>query len=121
MSIKLDPSWKEMLREEIDAPYFEELTDYVRKEYEEHTCYPPGSKIFAALDRTPFEEVKVVIIGQDPYHGPGQANGLCFSVADGIAHPPSLINIFKEITTDLQKPYPKSGNLERWQIKVFYS
>ncbi|MEE2800725.1 MAG: uracil-DNA glycosylase [Bacteroidota bacterium] len=114
MSIKLDPSWKEMLREEIDAPYFEELTDYVRKEYEEHTCYPPGSKIFAALDRTPFEEVKVVIIGQDPYHGPGQANGLCFSVADGIAHPPSLINIFKEITTDLQKPYPKSGNLERW-------
>ncbi|ARN72560.1 uracil-DNA glycosylase [Nonlabens tegetincola] len=114
MSIKLDPSWKEMLREEIDAPYFEELTDYVKKEYEEHTCYPPGSKIFAALDRTPFEEVKVVIIGQDPYHGPGQANGLCFSVADGIAHPPSLINIFKEITTDLQKPYPKSGNLERW-------
>ncbi|PQJ17289.1 uracil-DNA glycosylase [Nonlabens tegetincola] len=114
MSIKLDPSWKEMLREEIDAPYFEELTDYVRKEYEEHTCYPPGSKIFAALDRTPFEEVKVVIIGQDPYHGPGQANGLCFSVADGIAHPPSLINIFKEITTDLQRPYPKSGNLERW-------
>lgn len=114
MSLQIEASWREVLREEFSQPYFEDLTEFVKHEYREHTCYPPGNKIFAAFDRTPFEQVKVVIIGQDPYHGAGQANGLCFSVADGIKHPPSLINIFKEISQDLNQPYPESGNLERW-------
>ncbi len=116
MSVKIEPSWKEMLQEEFNKEYFENLIEFVKQQYENKACYPPGNKIFAAFDRTPFEDVKVVIIGQDPYHGPGQANGLCFSVADGIAHPPSLINIFKEQQqdVDLRLPYPKSGNLERW-------
>ena len=114
MPVKIEPSWKEVLREEFNQEYFETLIEFVKHEYAEGICYPPGNKIFAAFDRTPFEQVKVVIIGQDPYHSAGQANGLCFSVADGVKHPPSLINIFKEISNDLNKPYPKSGNLERW-------
>ena len=116
MSLKIEPSWKEMLQEQFHQHYFEQLTEFVRYEYENHTCYPKGSQIFNAFNRTPFENVKVVIIGQDPYHGPGQANGLAFSVADGISHPPSLINIFKELhrDPDVRKPYPKSGNLEHW-------
>ncbi|WP_194852635.1 uracil-DNA glycosylase [Nonlabens antarcticus] len=114
MSIKIDESWKEMLREEFNQEYFETLISFVKAEYERTVCFPPGNKIFAAFDRTPFEKVKVVIIGQDPYHGKGQANGLCFSVADGVPPPPSLINIFKEQQKDLQIPNPKSGNLERW-------
>ncbi|BAO56260.1 uracil-DNA glycosylase [Nonlabens marinus] len=114
MPIKIDESWKELLREEFSQEYFEQLIEFVTAEYKRTTCYPPGSKIFAAFDRTPFEQVKVVIIGQDPYHGPGQANGLCFSVADGVAHPPSLMNIFKEQQKDLNNQYPNSGNLESW-------
>ncbi len=116
MSLKIEPSWREMLKEEFSKHYFEQLTEYVRQEYMAGTCYPPGPKIFAALDRTPFEKVKVVIIGQDPYHGAGQANGLSFSVADGVQHPPSLQNIFKELQqdVDVRKPYPTSGNLEHW-------
>lgn len=114
MSIQIESSWKEVLREEFSKLYFENLIEFVKQAYSEHKCYPPGRKIFAAFNRTAFEKIKVVIIGQDPYHGSGQANGLCFSVADGVSHPPSLINIFKEITNDVKVPYPKSGNLERW-------
>ncbi len=114
MPITMHPSWKQQLQPEFEQPYFESLTAFVKKEYEQFTCYPKGSDIFAAFDHCPFDETKVVLIGQDPYHGPGQANGLCFSVQDGIPHPPSLINIFKEIYSDLGTPYPKSGNLERW-------
>lgn len=114
MPINIDESWKELLREEFSKEYFEQLIQFVTAEYKRTTCYPPGSKIFAAFDRTPFEKVKVIIIGQDPYHGPGQANGLCFSVTDGIPHPPSLINVFKEQQRDLNKAYPQSGNLEHW-------
>ena len=114
MPVDIDPSWKGELEYEFEQPYFDALIRFVKQEYQEHTCYPKGSDIFAAFDHCTFEKTKVVIIGQDPYHGPGQANGLCFSVKDGIAHPPSLINIFKEIESDLGKPYPKSGNLEPW-------
>lgn len=114
MNVKVHESWKPYLQKEFDQPYFSELTDFVKEEYEQHTCYPTGKEIFAAFDHCSFQDLKVVIIGQDPYHGPNQANGLCFSVHDGISHPPSLINIFKEIETDLGKPYPHSGNLERW-------
>ena len=116
MSLKIEPSWREMLQYEFNQPYFEQLTEFVRHEYQNNTCFPPGPKIFSAFNRTAFEDVKVIIIGQDPYHGPGQANGLCFSVADGVAHPPSLVNIFKELNqdVDVRKPYPKSGNLEHW-------
>ena len=114
MNVNIHDSWKQRLKGEFVKPYFKALTDFVKQEYRSTTCYPPGSRIFSALDLCAFEDVKVVIIGQDPYHGVGQANGLCFSVADGIPHPPSLINIFKEIETDLKKPYPKSGNLEHW-------
>jgi uracil-DNA glycosylase len=114
MLIKMEPSWQKVLSSEFDKPYFKELTSFVRKEYELHTCFPKGSQIFSAFDYCPFNEVKVVIIGQDPYHGVGQANGLCFSVNDGIPFPPSLMNVFKEIEQDLKLPFPKSGNLERW-------
>jgi uracil-DNA glycosylase len=103
-----------MIGEEFSKSYFENLIAFVKHEYENHTCYPPGQRIFNAFNRLAFEDVKVVIIGQDPYHGPGQANGLAFSVADGIPHPPSLVNIFKEVSKDAGVPYPKSGNLERW-------
>ncbi|TLP81414.1 uracil-DNA glycosylase [Maribacter sp. ACAM166] len=110
----IHPSWKNHLQEEFNQPYFNNLTEFVKQEYTDNTCYPKHSDIYAAFDHCPFEKTKVVIIGQDPYHGSGQANGLCFSVHDGIAHPPSLMNIFKEIQTDLELPYPKSGNLKRW-------
>lgn len=114
MPVNIERSWKQQLQQEFEQPYFSLLTDFVKKEYAQHTCYPEGSAIFAAFDQSTFDTTKVVIIGQDPYHGPNQANGLCFSVKDGIPHPPSLINIFKEIETDLGLPYPQSGNLERW-------
>ena len=114
MNVDIDPSWAKKLQEEFDQPYFKQLVQFVKQEYKSNTCYPKGKDIFAAFDHSPFYETKVVIIGQDPYHGPGQANGLCFSVSDGIPHPPSLVNIFKEIKTDMEKPYPESGNLERW-------
>lgn len=112
--VRIHTSWKSRLQAEFSKPYFIELTAFVRNEYATQTVYPPGKEIFAAFDACPFDEVKVVIIGQDPYHGPGQANGLCFSVRDGVRMPPSLLNIFKEIQHDLGKPIPSSGNLERW-------
>lgn len=114
MDVKIASNWKSLLSEEFDKPYFKQLTEFVRKEYKTQTIYPRGMDIFKAFDRCDFSDVKVVIIGQDPYHGPGQANGLCFSVSDGIRFPPSLMNIFKEIRTDLGKPIPVSGDLERW-------
>lgn len=114
MLVKIDSSWQNILFSEFEKPYFTELISFVKSEYATKTCYPKGNQIFSAFDFCPFDEVKVVIIGQDPYHGFGQANGLCFSVNDGIAFPPSLQNIFKEIEKDLDKPFPKSGNLERW-------
>ncbi|WP_350288519.1 uracil-DNA glycosylase [uncultured Croceitalea sp.] len=114
MNVSIEPSWKTHLQTEFDKPYFNQLTTFVKEEYKNHTCYPKGSHIFAAFDHCLYHETKVVIIGQDPYHGPNQANGLCFSVRDGIPHPPSLVNIFKEIKVDMTTDYPKSGNLERW-------
>lgn len=114
MKVTIHDSWKKVLQAEFEKPYFEALTQFVKQQYTENTCYPKGKEIFAAFDHCPLNEVKVVIIGQDPYHGVGQANGLCFSVHDGIGHPPSLVNIFKEIEQDLGTPYPISGNLERW-------
>jgi len=112
--IKIADSWKGKLKKEFEKEYFNDLIQFVRKECTTGTVYPPGKEIFRAFDSCSFEEVKVVIIGQDPYHGDGQANGLCFSVHDGIKQPPSLQNIFKEIRNDLGKPIPVSGNLERW-------
>tara|TARA_R110002124_G_scaffold138576_6_gene302105 strand:+ start:37345 stop:38010 length:666 start_codon:yes stop_codon:yes gene_type:complete len=114
MDVKIAPSWKMVLAEEFEKEYFNNLTRFVKDEYHQTTCYPPGNEIFAAFNHTGFDEVKVVILGQDPYHGPGQANGLCFSVSDGIATPPSLVNIYREIKTDLGVEIPNSGNLERW-------
>ncbi|MCL6265870.1 uracil-DNA glycosylase [Flagellimonas myxillae] len=114
MKVDIEPSWETKLQQEFEQAYFQKLVQFVKQEYTQHTCYPKGKDIFSAFDYCPFYETKVVIIGQDPYHGPGQANGLCFSVKDGIPHPPSLVNIFKEIKTDVEKPYPNSGNLERW-------
>lgn len=114
MQVRLEKSWQNQLAAQFDAPYFKTLTDFVRQEYQEFRCFPPGKDIFNALDSTPFERVRVVILGQDPYHGEGQAHGLSFSVPDGVAHPPSLVNIFKELETDVDKPYPKSGVLSSW-------
>jgi uracil-DNA glycosylase len=114
MNVSIDPSWKSRLQNEFEKPYFRQLTDFVRQEYKANPCFPPGKDIFAAFDHSAFDATKVVIIGQDPYHGPGQANGLCFSVSDGIPHPPSLANIFRELQNDLGKPAPQSGNLEHW-------
>lgn len=114
MQVNIEPSWNAVLKDEFEKPYFKNLTDFVKNEYSQNTCYPPGKKIFSAFDHCPFDKAKVVVIGQDPYHGPGQANGLCFSVSDGIPFPPSLQNIFREIQNDLGKPFPGSGNLERW-------
>ena len=114
MQVKIADSWKNILQTEFDKPYFDSLSEFVKTEYKQYTCYPKGSEIFAAFDYCSFDNLKVVIIGQDPYHGPNQANGLCFSVHDGISHPPSLINIFKELSADLNVPYPQSGNLEKW-------
>ena len=114
MDVRIDSSWKEHLQAEFDKPYFKTLTDFVRAEYARGTVYPAGRNIFNAFDLCPFDKVKVVIIGQDPYHEPGQAHGLCFSVQDGVQFPPSLRNIFKEISDDLGKPVPVSGDLTRW-------
>lgn len=114
LDVKIEQSWKALLQEEFDKPYFAELTEFVRAEYKSYRIYPPGSQIFNAFNLCPFGKVKVVIIGQDPYHGPGQAHGLCFSVNDGVPFPPSLRNIFKEINADTSAPIPQSGNLTRW-------
>lgn len=114
MNVDINPSWKPFLQGEFNQPYFKNLTEFVKEEYSKHQCFPPGNLIFNAFEKCPLDQLKVVIIGQDPYHNYHQANGLCFSVNDGIAHPPSLINIFKEIETDVNTPYPTSGNLERW-------
>jgi uracil-DNA glycosylase len=114
MEVKIEPSWNSLLSEEFKKTYFAELVAFVRNEYKTEIVYPPGKKIFSAFDHCPIPNLKVVIIGQDPYHGAGQANGLCFSVSDGIKPPPSLVNIFKEIESDLWKPIPNNGNLERW-------
>ena len=114
VDVKIEPSWKELLKDEFEKPYFSELIQFVKNEYKTTKIYPPGKLIFNAFDHCPAEQTKVVILGQDPYHGPGQAHGLCFSVPEGIDQPPSLQNIFKEINNDLGKPVPTSGNLERW-------
>ena len=114
MDVKIESTWKEHLKDEFDKDYFVQLTDFVRNEYYNGTIYPPGHLIFNAFNLCPFDKVKVVIIGQDPYHGPGQAHGLCFSVNDGVAFPPSLQNIFKEIKSDIGTDVPRSGNLTRW-------
>ena len=114
MDVKIEDSWKKMLGEEFEKPYFAQLTEFVRNEYSSGIVYPPAKLIFNAFDHCPFDKVKVVIIGQDPYHGVGQANGLCFSVNKGIAMPPSLVNIFKEIAADTGKPMPTDGDLTRW-------
>lgn len=114
MNVRIDDSWHEVLDDEFDKDYFVRLTDFVRNEYKCARCYPPGNLIFNAFNLCPFDSVKVVIIGQDPYHGPGQAHGLCFSVNDGVRFPPSLQNIFKEIESDTGTPVPSSGNLARW-------
>ncbi len=112
--VQIETSWQEKLQQEFDEPYFEELIEFVRREYAQGTCYPPGNLIFNAFNLCPLSQVKVVLIGQDPYHEPGQAHGLCFSVNDGVPFPPSLRNIFQEIQTDLGTPVPASGNLTRW-------
>lgn len=114
MDVKMEESWKRELQGEFDKPYFKTLTDFVRQEYATKQIFPPGGKIFAAFDACPFDKTKVVILGQDPYHDVGQANGLCFSVSDQVPIPPSLINIYREINSDLGKPMSNSGNLERW-------
>ena len=114
MDVKIASDWKEILSEEFEKPYFRELTDFVRQEYASRRIFPRGSNIFRAFDKCPFDKLKVVIIGQDPYHGEGQANGLCFSVADGVPFPPSLQNIFQEVADDTGSPIPTSGNLDRW-------
>ena len=114
MDVKIESSWKAVLQDEFDKEYFAQLTDFVRNEYKTRLTFPPASLIFNAFDQCPFDKVKVVIIGQDPYHGDGQAHGLCFSVNEGVAFPPSLLNIFKEIERDLGKRTPSSGNLIRW-------
>lgn len=113
-NVRIEEGWKGALKDFFLSERFEHLRQFVRKEYAENTCYPPKSEIFNAFDHCPFDEVKVVIIGQDPYHGPGQANGLCFSVAPGVRKPPSLKNIFKEIKNDLGKDEPEDGDLTRW-------
>lgn len=114
MVVNIEPSWKEVLNEEFEKDYFQKLTEFVENEYQTHTCFPPDKSIFSAFDHTPFADVKVVIIGQDPYHGPGQSHGLCFSVGETVAIPPSLKNIFSEINSDTGASIPKSGNLNRW-------
>ncbi len=114
MQVKIEKSWQEVLQTEFDKPYFESLVGFVKQEYASRTIFPPAAQIFSAFYTCPFNDVKVVILGQDPYHGPSQAHGLCFSVNDGIPFPPSLQNIFKEISSDLGIPMPKSGNLTRW-------
>ncbi len=114
MQVQIHPSWEKVLHSQFKRPYFHALTQFVKSAYKIQRCYPQGKDIFNAFNQCPLENVKVVLIGQDPYHGPGQAHGLCFSVPNGVAHPPSLINIFKEIETDLGISYPKNGNLTSW-------
>ena len=114
MDVIIDQGWKKHLEDEFSKDYFQKLIAFVKSEYKSNKVYPPGRLIFNAFDQCPFDHVKVVILGQDPYHGPGQAHGLCFSVADGVPFPPSLKNIFKEINLDTGAPIPESGNLERW-------
>lgn len=112
--VEIHKSWEKVLKEQFTAPYFSELKTFLVNEKKKHIVYPPGNQIFSAFNNTPFDKLKVVIIGQDPYHGPGQANGLCFSVSPGIRKPPSLVNIFKELQADLGIPIPQDGNLEPW-------
>ena len=114
MNVRIEESWRQILQPEFDKPYFELLTTFVRQQYQTRQCFPPARLIFNAFDSCPFNQVRVVIIGQDPYHDVGQAHGLCFSVNEGIPIPPSLMNIYKEIQRDLGKPIPTSGNLQRW-------
>lgn len=114
MEVRIDASWKQHLQEEFEKEYFKELAEFVKKEYAAKKVYPPPGAIFHAFDLCPFDEVKVVILGQDPYHGKGQAHGLCFSVNNGVAVPPSLVNIYQEIHSDLGMPIPKTGSLENW-------
>lgn len=114
MDVKIAASWKEKLATEFEKDYFRTLASFVKQEYSRQQVYPPGGEIFRAFDHCDFDDVRVVIIGQDPYHGAGQANGLCFSVREGVRVPPSLVNIFKEVAQDLGKPVPPSGDLTRW-------
>lgn len=114
MDVRIAEDWKEILREEFSKPYFEELVSFVKQEYASGEVFPAGRNIFRAFDKCPFDKLKVVIIGQDPYHGDGQANGLCFSVNEGVPFPPSLKNIFKEVSDDIGVPVPRSGELDRW-------
>ena len=114
MNVRIDESWRQVLQPEFDKPYFELLTDFVRQAYRTTQCFPPAGQIFHAFDLCPFDKVRVVIIGQDPYHDVNQAHGLCFSVQDGVRIPPSLENIYKELHRDLGKPIPTSGNLTHW-------
>ena len=114
MDVKIENSWNEALKDEFEKPYFASLCDFVRQEYKTNTIYPPASLIFNAFNLCPMDKIKVVIIGQDPYHEPGQAHGLCFSVNDGFKFPPSLQNIYKEIASEYNQPMPQSGNLTRW-------
>ena len=114
MDVKIEESWKRRLADEFEKEYFVRVTDFVKSEYRQGVVYPPGPSMFNAFAHCPFDKVKVVILGQDPYHEPGQAHGLCFSVQDDVPFPPSLVNIFKEIQSDLGKPIPATGNLTRW-------
>jgi len=114
MKVKIAEDWKAVLQPEFDKPYFTELVNFVRAEYASKTIYPPGKLIFNAFDQCRWDDLKVVIIGQDPYHGPNQANGMCFSVNPGVRNPPSLMNIFKEISTEYNRPFPENGDLTRW-------
>ena len=114
MNVRIDESWRRVLQPEFDKPYFELLTNFVRHAYRTTQCFPPAGQIFRAFDLCPFDQVRVVIIGQDPYHDVNQAHGLCFSVQDGVPAPPSLVNIYKELQRDLGKPIPSSGNLTHW-------
>ena len=114
MDVRIAEDWKALLQEEFDKPYFAELVEFVKEEYATQQIFPPARDIFRAFDKCPLDKLKVVIIGQDPYHGDGQANGLCFSVNDGVDFPPSLRNIFKEVSDDIGKPIPQSGNLDCW-------
>ena len=114
MAVRIHPSWEKLLQSEFEAPYFQKLIEFVRSAYATESCYPPDSEIFKAFDACPLERVQIVLLGQDPYHGPGQAHGLCFSVPEGVPHPPSLINIFKELHTDVGKSYSENGDLTAW-------
>lgn len=115
MDVRIEESWKEVLNSEFEKPYFSKLVDFIKQEYRKNTCYPPGHLIFNAFNLCPFDKVKVVIMGQDPYHEPGQSHGLCFSVNEGVRMPPSLINILKEVKDDTGASIPSNGSLTRWE------